>query len=472
MKPLRLTTLTLLLLSVFLSLAAQSDPAQSGYIYDAADPVVSDQASSSIFLCSDNSVIVFSNWDVIDFVNHSGNAITKLDPQGSRLWRRSVSSGYPMITGVDVDEDDCATFIFTDVDCCQLYKISSTGVISEIGEPVTLPSSTYFHKALRTSDGDIVAIGRAFHGWSSMYYCWTYCHFSAQGEILATASWYNSYSPAAASSDIALMDNGNLLISCALGEEGSTILEITVSGDVINRYDIHHSYHVWYGLNITKEPYAQSHILAYDVDNGISIDRFSDGSLEHLFSIPESIIGHVSSMLVTPDNILICGPKGSNGVLVMLDWTGNVIWTRDQSGANLSDYAIGIGGMPKSLLALDDAGCIYWAWGRSNHLVVVKLLPNGQVANQDEVQVPAANLLAAYPNPMKSHLAIKTDPSLRDDSVNIYNIRGELMRRLKLSDGETLWDGKDSSGHDCPSGIYILRSNNERSQVKKISKIN
>lgn len=156
----------------------------------------------------------------------------------------------------------------------------------------------------------------------------------------------------------------------------------------------------------------------------------------------------------------------------MLDWTGNVIWTRDQSGANLSDYAIGIGGMPKSLLALDDAGCIYWAWGRSNHLVVVKLLPNGQVANQDEVQVPAANLLAAYPNPMKSHLAIKTDPSLRDDSVNIYNIRGELMRRLKLSDGETLWDGKDSSGHDCPSGIYLLKSNNERSQVKKISKIN
>ena len=42
-----------------------------------------------------------------------------------------------MITGVDVDEDDCATFIFTDVDCCQLYnqianEINIQSVIADI----------------------------------------------------------------------------------------------------------------------------------------------------------------------------------------------------------------------------------------------------------------------------------------------------------------------------------------------------
>ena len=46
-----------------------------------------------------------------------------------------------------------------------------------------------------------------------MYYCWT-SSFFCSGEILATA--VGLASRAAASSDIALMDNGNLLISCAL----------------------------------------------------------------------------------------------------------------------------------------------------------------------------------------------------------------------------------------------------------------
>ena len=126
----------------------------------------------------------------------------------------------------------------------------------------------------------------------------------------------------------------------------------------------------------------------------------------------------------------------------------------------------------KSLLALDDQGCVYWAWGRINKLMVGKLLPNGQVPIQDDVQVPALNTLTAYPNPMKRELSIKVDPLLRNDSIAVYNIKGKLVRSLTLLNGETVWDGKDHSGYDCPSGIYLLRTSNEKNLVKKISKIN
>jgi flagellar hook assembly protein FlgD len=56
--------------------------------------------------------------------------------------------------------------------------------------------------------------------------------------------------------------------------------------------------------------------------------------------------------------------------------------------------------------------------------------------------------------------------------VEVYNIRGELVRRLKMTDSEAIWDGRNSSGVDCPSGVYLLRSNDVRNRVKKISKIN
>lgn len=104
--------------------------------------------------------------------------------------------------------------------------------------------------------------------------------------------------------------------------------------------------------------------------------------------------------------------------------------------------------------------------------MIIKLPPDGQVSTVDEVQIPAANMLTAWPNPMKNRLSIKADPSLRGESVEVYNIRGELVRRLKMTDSEAIWDGRNSSGVDCPSGVYLLRSNDVRNRVKKISKIN
>ncbi len=473
MKELRLVALVLLLLSGILCLAAQSDPDQSGYVYTYRFPHDIHRSSRSIFLCSDNSVVVFSNWDFFDYINCSGSAITKLDPGGNLLWDNSLVpyGSYSTVTGVDVDRDDNVTFLYEDEGTIQLCKVTSTGSVSIIGPSISLPLLATFSKALRTSEGDIVAIGRIADPYYNPAPLKAACfyRFSAQGDTLATAYWPSSDpSFLATAYDLAWTDNGNLLIACSFGPELNSILEVNLDGEIINRYDIPVDIDWGFGLTICREVDSQSHIVAYSTADSVSIDRFNGSSMEHLFNISRDRTNFISSMIVKPDYIIL---SGREGIVLKLDWDGNVLWWWLHYGYNSTDYLM-FGTQSKSVLAVDDSDCVYWTWASYSSQVIVKLLPNGQVANHDEVQAPAANPLTAYPNPMKNRLSIKTDPTLRGDSIGVYNIRGELVRRLKLTDGETIWDGKDSSGRNCPNGIYLLRNNSNRSQVKKISKIN
>ncbi len=476
MKELRLVALVLLLLGGILCLAAQSDPALSGYVCNYHNSYYDNMAARSVFLCSDNSVVVFSNWDNQDEIVFSGSAIIKLDPDGNLLWEKSLLAHVvsSTVTGVDVDEEDNVTFIYEDYGTIRLYTVSSNGTVSAIGPVISPPQLVTFNKALRTGEGDIVAIGRIVDPYWNPAPLKAACfyRFSAQGDTLATAYWPSSAPHHRVSAyDLALMDNGNLLITCSLSTEYNSILEINLDGEIINRYDIPYVFDAGCGLTIGKDVDGQSCIVAHNVNDGISIDRFNNGDMEHLFSIPSIVMDYVISMIVKPDYLVLCGIRAFDGVLAKIDWNGAIDWTWIYPGENTSDY-FKLGTQSKSLLAVDDSDCVYWTWGSHYSQVIVKLLPNGQVANHDEVQTPAANMLTAYPNPMKNQLSINTDSTLRGDSIGVYNIRGELVRRLKLTDGETIWDGKDSSGRNCPNGIYLLRNNGNRSQVKKISKIN
>ncbi|MCB5260783.1 MAG: T9SS type A sorting domain-containing protein, partial [Candidatus Cloacimonetes bacterium] len=84
------------------------------------------------------------------------------------------------------------------------------------------------------------------------------------------------------------------------------------------------------------------------------------------------------------------------------------------------------------------------------------------------------NAISAYPNPMKDHLNIKITqddkPVIAANHIDIFNIKGQLIRSLKLTKGETVWDGKDSEGKPCPKGIYLLRYQYGTSHVTKICK--
>lgn len=59
---------------------------------------------------------------------------------------------------------------------------------------------------------------------------------------------------------------------------------------------------------------------------------------------------------------------------------------------------------------------------------------------------------------------------IQGNSIEIFNIKGQLIRSLELTKGEALWDGKDNVGKPSPKGIYLLRSNNATRQTIRIIK--
>ena len=90
----------------------------------------------------------------------------------------------------------------------------------------------------------------------------------------------------------------------------------------------------------------------------------------------------------------------------------------------------------------------------------------------DDPTTPALQigLLSAYPNPFTSFTNLKVViPSnqfkslqrVTTASIDIYNIKGQKVKNILLDPSEsseqnTYWDGRDASGRQCSSGIYLL----------------
>ncbi|MGC9337739.1 MAG: T9SS type A sorting domain-containing protein, partial [Candidatus Cloacimonadia bacterium] len=86
-------------------------------------------------------------------------------------------------------------------------------------------------------------------------------------------------------------------------------------------------------------------------------------------------------------------------------------------------------------------------------------------------------LYQTSPNPFSTSTTISFSipPHYKDDAeIEIYNIKGQRIRELKIENlklkiNEVVWDGKDAYGKQMPSGIYFAKlSLGEESAVKKM----
>ncbi len=72
-------------------------------------------------------------------------------------------------------------------------------------------------------------------------------------------------------------------------------------------------------------------------------------------------------------------------------------------------------------------------------------------------------LLSTHPNPFSNSTTIsynKTMSSIELAQIRIYNIKGQLVRELKIQNlklkiNEAVWDGRDENGSDVAQGIYF-----------------
>lgn len=476
-----MTRSTRILLTVLVACIGCMAFADSGYIY--TQELDSAYISRSIYVCSDKSVVVLGNVDNYDELHMHTFVVTKLDPQGNLLWRRypGYSGGFISIAGVDIDASDTVTFITTSIslDPVKLWMIDSNGVMSSISDSIYQPNQLItFNKALRTPDNKIVAVGKLTQGYSGSSAC--FFRFSATGDTLASAFWpvdQGTILRGAEAYDLALKDNGNTLITCMLHESFGSVLEITPEGNLLSRTNLPGNSTLG-ATTISPEQNLQSYIISYSYRTNANYNhrfcRYNEGTIDTLFSIDSALLRHVYSMKLGIDSIYVCGEKTNlGGVLLNLSYNGEVNWTWSQAGVNTSYYA-GYGSASTALLDLDPNGCIYWAWGDSGSQVITKLLPNGQLPVEDDFAVPAVNRISAYPNPMKDKLSIKLaqdDGTNTDENrIEIYNIKGQLVRSVPISKGETQWDGKDNSGRNCPPGIYLLHTDKRSSQTRRICK--
>jgi len=360
-------------------------------------------------------------------------------------------------------------------------SISSAGVINFLSIPFEIPlMGITFNKALRTLNGDIVAVGKASQNYDVSSAC--FFRFTATGDTLATAFWpvdQGSQYHKAEAYDLALMDNGNFLITCSLHTSLGSIIEVNGNGEIVNRINVPDNYLNVYsclalGRSYTDGSYLLASSFGFFPNVKVKVFRLLGHELTLLFELDNNVIRSVSSLFTYQNGIYICG-TAFNGTLVNLSLSGELSWTWNHPGDNICPYiGDGFGSPSTALLGLDSLGCVYWAWGNSGQQVIIKLLPNGQVPVEDEVQTPSVIMIIANPNPMKNHVNIKIvqdDQMIRNDSIDIFNIKGQMVRSLKLTFSETIWDGKDNNGSTCPNGVYLIRSANKISPITKISKI-
>ncbi len=99
---------------------------------------------------------------------------------------------------------------------------------------------------------------------------------------------------------------------------------------------------------------------------------------------------------------------------------------------------------------------------------------NFVVPNENNDVQSTTGLISAYPNPFRDSLSISFKSNSNNQSVKVYNLRGQLVKEIKTyaKAGKTAnvsWNGKDNNGRRVSSGIYylVLQSNDSK-DVRKV----
>jgi hypothetical protein len=102
------------------------------------------------------------------------------------------------------------------------------------------------------------------------------------------------------------------------------------------------------------------------------------------------------------------------------------------------------------------------------------------VGNDDDISPSiVATSLVCYPNPFRSgnsslEITLSADKAaLNPGSIDIYNIKGQLIRHLDIAlsadtkELHTSWDGRNNDNAFVSAGIYLLRYDNGKNHISK-----
>lgn len=425
----------------------------------------------TIYVCSDKSLVILGDAGFIEdpFPWYFVPIIIKLDPQGNLLWYRVIDIFYEKIIGVEIEQNDIVHFIMGNPPGYRVGFIDANGSFT-LYEHKTFVNNQFMHqrfnKAIRLDNGEIVAcgkIGRTSYGYDAALF-----RLSAVGDSLA-ATYYppdtQEYNIGTNGFNLAQRDDNSLYVACYLNSENLSILHTDMDGSIINRYNIGGS-NQSFGTTMFRNPDSLS-VFTIDSSEGnhntllTSIDISGNTQTYNLGSEMYDLCSVVSS----PEYFILLGRDNISSIrITKFNQFLSDIWS-------VAFDTISIHFLPPSPLLeniqLDQQGCIYFVGttGYTN-IVAVKLLPNGQVSNLDEINIPTTQTINAYPNPAYNFPTIELKNDAQDRrriiEIDIYNIRGQKVRCLKSDNTfdstiKIVWDRRDGNGKLCPSGIYLVR---------------
>lgn len=478
----------LLLIVMFLGLLCY---AQTGYISTFSINEIelgflSDFTPKTIYVCTDNSLIIIGDAGFIEdpMPWYYVPLIIKLDPHGNFLWHRVIDIFYDKIIGVEIDQNDVVHFVIGKPSGYRVGLIDANGTVTLHGHK-SFVNNQYmnqrFNKAIRLTNGEIVTCGiisQASFGYHAALF-----RLSAVGDSLA-ATYYPSDIQgddlATNGVNLALRDDNSLYVACYLNYDSLSILHTDMDGSIVNRYNI-------VGSN---QYFGTTMFLNSDSLSVFTID--SSGGNHNTLLTSIDISGNTQAYSLGSEVYDLCSVANASEYFILLGCNNlrSIRITKfDQFLSDLWSVAFDTIRLtftyPHPLIEniqLDQEGCIYFV-GTSGvtSIVAVKLLPNGQVSNFDDVDIPAPHTIKAYPNPAHGFITIELNYSAenkgRTTNIDIYNIRGQKVRSLKIANtldlhAEVIWNRRDNSGKISPAGIYLIRDSNNPCNTAKLVLVN
>ncbi len=107
--------------------------------------------------------------------------------------------------------------------------------------------------------------------------------------------------------------------------------------------------------------------------------------------------------------------------------------------------------------------------------IVMQKITSFSTGIQDQELSPDVvfSVSSAYPNPFSNKVSWLLDMKINaSPTIDIYNLKGQKLRSLNyglLEKGQTVidWDGLDSKGRSCASGVYIVKISSASYSVNK-----
>lgn len=438
----------------------------------------------SVFPCSDNSVILVGEFSYLaEIILVFTVCVIKLDANGNCIWQRLLWTENELdrisVTGINIDEYDNVYYFVQNDGINKLYKTNTNGY-SRLISSHNSNSFTQIARAIRLSNNEIIAVGRGrgpspYSNNYSDYYA--FMRMSATGDSIS----YRQYPPAQSldyshvqAYDLEIDFDGMPVATCYINDNTLSVVKFDLFGNIINRNDWYFGPYLSSNLLITKQTTDSTLVVGYGDNEGYHLLKYGNSSLDTMFTIQG--MKSYKALLGGNDHLFIAGNDYdfNQSTVNSFDFMGNQNWSW-----RVSQFSNGSYNPSPERLAIAPDSTIIFVGGESSLLYIVKLLPNGQITeNNDEMVYPVHNDLIVYPNPMRHTLNIEVSGIYKSvkasEKVMIYNVKGQSIRTINLQNKadnkySAVWDGKDSKGLDCATGVYYCKTSLDgRNLIKKI----